>query len=83
MMVVYNVQKDAMLPGDGWDPTTGTARRQDGGWRRVRRGYGKRSVPSLFHTGLFLALGILSARCGLLVLFVEWQLEFQLQKSVR
>lgn len=60
MMVGYNVQKDAMLPGDGWDPTMGRVVRQDGGWVRLWRGYKKRVAVNLFNSVLFLASGTLA-----------------------
>ena len=41
IMLGYNVRKDAMLPGDGWDPVYGAVVRQDGGWRRWWRGFKK------------------------------------------
>ena len=67
MMVGYNVQKDSMLPGDGWDPVRGAAVRQDAGWRRVWRGFKMKAVVNLFNSilglaGLSLAvLGVYSA----------------------
>ena len=55
MMVGYNVQRDGMLPGDGWDPVTGTVVRQDGGWRRLWRGYKTRLLLNMANTVLSLA----------------------------
>lgn len=49
----YNIQKDAALPGEGFDPHTCTTIRHDNGWKRLLRGFMKRWW---FHTpvGLFI-----------------------------
>ena len=55
LMVGYNVQKDSMLPGDGWDPVHGTVVRQDGGWRRLWRGFKNKAVVNFCNSILGLA----------------------------
>ena len=37
--LAYNIKKNAMLPGEGFDPRTGTVTRHDGGIRRWIRGF--------------------------------------------
>jgi hypothetical protein len=39
LQIGYNVQKDAMLEGEHYDPATGHVIRHDSGWKRWARGY--------------------------------------------
>ncbi|EME87866.1 uncharacterized protein MYCFIDRAFT_159061 [Pseudocercospora fijiensis CIRAD86] len=47
-MVGYNVQKDAMLPEEHFDPATGQATRVDSGFKRWLRGYMKKPFLNTF-----------------------------------
>ena len=47
-MVGYNVQKDAILPEEGFDPKTGKAQRLDSGMKRWIRGYKKKLALNTF-----------------------------------
>jgi hypothetical protein len=55
LMVGYNVQKDAMLPEETFDPRTGVANRVDTGMTRWIRGYKKKFFLNTFDTLYFLA----------------------------
>jgi len=48
LLVGYNVQKDAMLPEETFDPRTGETNRVDHGWRRWVRGYKKKLAWNTF-----------------------------------
>lgn len=48
LIVGYNVQKDAILPEEEFDPSTGQARRLDGGMKRWIRGYKKKFALNTF-----------------------------------
>lgn len=48
LLVGYNVQKDAMLPEEEFDPRTGQVQRADHGIKRWIRGYKKRLVWNTF-----------------------------------
>ena len=67
MLVGYNVQRDAMLPGEGWDPVTRVTSRKDGGLVRLWRGFRQKLVVNAINCVLFLGsltmavLGIYSA----------------------
>lgn len=58
LMVGYRSQKDAMLPGEGFDPATGQVIRQDSGFRRWMRGYMRN-----WHINTFDVLYFLGALC--------------------
>ena len=66
-MVGYITMRDAMLPGDGYDPSTGRVVRQDSGVKRIMRGFMKRWWLNGFNMVIFLGslvtaiLGIYSA----------------------
>jgi hypothetical protein len=60
-MVGYNVQKDAILPEETFDPRTGEANRFDSGMRRWIRGYKKKVFRNTFDILYF--LGALSTAC--------------------
>ena len=47
--VGFMSKRDAMLPGDGYDPTTGRVVRQDGGLKRFMRGFRKRVLLNSFN----------------------------------
>jgi len=53
----YQVKKDAMLPGDGFNPTTGQVVRGDFGTKRYIRGFMKRPFLNGWH--VFFVLGSL------------------------
>lgn len=55
LKVGYNVQKDAILPEETFDPATGHARRVDSGIRRWIRGYRKQLLQNTFDVLYFLA----------------------------
>ena len=67
LLVGYHVQRDALLPGEGWDPATGVLVRHDRGWVRWWRGYRARLWVNVANTVLCLAslalavLGVYSA----------------------
>ena len=67
LFIGYVTRRDAMLEGDGFDPTTGRVVRRDAGWTRFRRGFAKRWWLNGFHLVVFLGaavtaiLGIYSA----------------------
>ncbi|KAJ4305796.1 hypothetical protein N0V90_001328 [Kalmusia sp. IMI 367209] len=48
LKVGYNVQKDAMLPEESFDPVTGEVQRIDSGMKRWVRGYCKRPIWNTF-----------------------------------
>ncbi|GAB7353447.1 hypothetical protein MBLNU459_g3911t1 [Dothideomycetes sp. NU459] len=48
LLVGYNVQKDAMLPEEEFNPVTGEAKRVDSGVKRWIRGYKKKFVWNTF-----------------------------------
>ena len=66
-MLGYLIKRDAMLPGEGFDPTTGQVVRQDKGWNRMMRGFKKHWAMNGFNIVFFLGsavtaiLGIYSA----------------------
>ncbi|KZF25025.1 amino acid transporter-like protein [Xylona heveae TC161] len=55
LMLGFEIKKDAMQEGEGFDPVTRTVTRRDSGWRRWRRGIAKQSPVKLFN--LIFALG--------------------------
>ncbi|PYH40690.1 putative amino acid transporter [Aspergillus saccharolyticus JOP 1030-1] len=48
LLVGFNVQKDAILPEETFDPHTGETRRVDGGWQRWMRGYRQKFARNTF-----------------------------------
>ena len=48
LLVGYNIQKDAVLPEEEFNPRTGKAVRVDSGWKRWVRGYKKKIVINTF-----------------------------------
>lgn len=64
--------RDAMLPGDGFDPATGQTIRQDSGMHRHLRGFSKHMLFNAFNVFMFLGsvvtavLGIYSAILGMI-----------------
>ena len=70
-MVGFNVQKDAMLPEETYDPATGQVNRVDWGWQRWMRGYRKKVFLNTFNVIYFLAslsvagLGIYASVLGM------------------
>ena len=63
-MVGYNVQKDAMLPEEEFDPRTGQTTRVDGGWKRWIRGYKKKFAINTFDV-LYSLAALATAGLGL------------------
>lgn len=53
-MVGYNIQKDAILPEEEYNPETGEVRRTDSGVKRWIRGYKKKLMLNSFDTVYFL-----------------------------
>lgn len=49
LAVGFNCLKDAVGPGEGFDPATGRVVRRDEGWRRWARGYRKRFLVNSFN----------------------------------
>lgn len=45
MMLALDVQRDAMLPEETFNPATGEVKRVDSGWKRIKRGFLARRVP--------------------------------------
>ena len=70
-MVVFQIQKDAMQAGEGFDPRTGTTTRLDSGLRRWKRGFSKRlafnswNVIFCLGSAATAVLGIYSAAKGI------------------
>ncbi|KGO74709.1 Amino acid transporter, transmembrane [Penicillium italicum] len=48
LLVGFNVQNDAILPEEGFDPATGQVQRMDNGFKRLIRGYKKKFVWNTF-----------------------------------
>ncbi|RAL13124.1 uncharacterized protein BO97DRAFT_450505 [Aspergillus homomorphus CBS 101889] len=48
LLVGFNVQKDAILPEERFDPHTGETKRVDAGWRRWVRGYRRQFARNTF-----------------------------------
>ena len=71
----YITLRDAMLPGDGFNPATGQTVRQDGGFGRYWRGFRKQLFFNSFNVFLVLGcivtavLGIYSAILGMITLY--------------
>lgn len=61
--LAYNIKKNALLPDEGFDPTTGNIVRQDAGMKRLMRGFMARNWY-LNAWNVLYALGAL-ATCGL------------------
>lgn len=70
-MVIFQIQKDAMQAGEGFDPLTGTTTRLDSGLRRWQRGFSKRlafnswNVIFCLGSAATAVLGIYSAAKGI------------------
>ena len=68
----YQIKKDAMQPGEGFDAATGQTIRHDGGMGRWMRGYKKHMLYNSWHVFFFLGslttaiLGIYSAVTGMI-----------------
>lgn len=45
MMFALDVQRDAMLPEETFNPATGEVSRVDSGWKRIMRGFLARRIP--------------------------------------
>lgn len=62
LMVAYNVQKDAMLPEERFDPVTNQVQRMDRGFGRFLRGYMKKpirnSIDLLYFLGALASAGL-------------------------
>ncbi|EKG21088.1 Amino acid transporter transmembrane [Macrophomina phaseolina MS6] len=54
----FNCMKDAMLPGEGFDPSTGRVVRNDEGWKRLLRGYRKQFWMNSFNVIYFLGSAV-------------------------
>jgi len=71
LQVGYNVQKDAMLPEEVFDPATGEVNRVDSGFRRIVRGYMKKPFRNTFDSIYFVCslatagLGMYAAIIGM------------------
>ncbi|PWY76029.1 transmembrane amino acid transporter family protein [Aspergillus sclerotioniger CBS 115572] len=48
LYVGFRSQKDAALPGEGYNPATGVTTRHDSGWKRYARGFKKSLYINLF-----------------------------------
>ncbi|PYI01606.1 transmembrane amino acid transporter family protein [Aspergillus sclerotiicarbonarius CBS 121057] len=48
LYVGFRTQKDAVLPGEGYNPVTGVTTRHDEGWKRYVRGFKKSLYINLF-----------------------------------
>jgi hypothetical protein len=77
LMVAYNVQNDAILPEEHFDPISGQARRVDNGVKRWIRGYKKKFFLNTFDFIYFLGaaasagLGLYSAITGMITQFAN------------
>jgi hypothetical protein len=71
LQVGYNVQRDAILPEEVFDPATGQSRRVDGGLRRILRGFSKQLFRNTFDSLYFICalatagLGMYAAIIGM------------------
>jgi len=71
----FLIKRDAMLPGDGFDPATGQVVRQDGGIKRWIRGFKKHAVLNGWHILFFLGslvtcvLGLYAAIKGMIAAY--------------
>lgn len=71
LMVAYNVQKDAMLDSEPFDPVSGQAQRSDHGMARWIRGYKQKLFSNTFNVIYFVAslsvagLGIYASVLGM------------------
>jgi len=59
----YNIQINAALPGEGFDPATGITTRHDGGMKRWVRGYFKSPFLNTF-LALYILAGLASSGMG-------------------
>ncbi|OJJ48035.1 hypothetical protein ASPZODRAFT_141579 [Penicilliopsis zonata CBS 506.65] len=78
--IAYNIQRHAVLPGEGFDPATGQTLRHDGGLPRIWRGFfAKYWYVNVFNVIYFLGalatagIGIWSAIEGLIEVYAEPQ----------
>lgn len=78
MMLALDIQRDAILPEESFDPSTGTVTRVDSGWTRLKRGFFARRVPLKLWYILFAAgslataiLGIYSSVSSLITTFAD------------
>ncbi len=71
IMLGFQVKKDALQAGEGFDPATGRSTHHDSGFARYRRGYMKKFLFNTFNLVFFLGscvtaiLGIYSAAKGM------------------
>ena len=71
IMLGFQVKKDALQAGEGFDPTTGRTTHHDSGFARYRRGYMKKLLFNTFNLIFFLGscvtaiLGVYSAAKGM------------------
>ena len=64
LLVAYNVQKDAMLPEEEFNPVTGEVKRVDSGMKRWIRGYKKKLAFNTFDV-LYSIAALATAGLGL------------------
>ena len=75
LMMGYMTKKDAMLPGDGFDPATGRVVRQDSGMKRLVRGFAKRWWLNGFNMIIFLG-SLTTAILGIYAAGVQLQASY-------
>ena len=64
LIVGYNIQKDAMLPEEEFNPVTGEVKRLDSGFKRYIRGYKKKWAINTFDV-LYSLAALATAGLGL------------------
>ncbi|OAG09390.1 uncharacterized protein CC84DRAFT_1255453 [Paraphaeosphaeria sporulosa] len=76
LKVAYNVQKDAMLPEETFDPATGELQRADFGVKRWTRGYMKKPIWNTFDV-LFGLAALATAGLGIWAAAINMKVQFQ------
>lgn len=76
LLVGFNVQKDAILPEETFDPHTGETKRVDSGWKRWARGYRKQFARNTFDV-LYALAALGTAGLGLWASIVAMEASFK------
>ncbi|RAH48923.1 putative amino acid transporter [Aspergillus brunneoviolaceus CBS 621.78] len=76
LLVGFNVQKDAILPEETFDPHTGETRRVDSGWKRWVRGYRQQFARNTFDV-LYSLAALGTAGLGLWASIVAMEADFK------
>lgn len=76
LLVGFNVQKDAILPEETFDPHTGETKRVDSGWKRWVRGYRQQFARNTFDV-LYSLAALGTAGLGLWASIVAMETDFK------